>query len=357
MKFLHLSDLHIGIRVNEMSMLADQEHILAQIIDIAAEEKPDAVIIAGDIYDKTVPPAEGVALFDRFLTCLVEKGLPVFIISGNHDCAERVAFGNHLMHLAGVHISSAFSGEVENIRLTDGFGAVRIWLLPFIKPATVRRFFPDREIATDNERNVLVCHQFITGAVTCDSEQVSVGGLDNVDATLFNRFDYVALGHIHKPQTVLRPEVRYCGTPLKYSFSEADSKKSVTVVDLNQKGDVKITEKPLIPLHDMRQIKGRFDEIMAYDKSEDYLRIILTDEGDIPDAVAKIRGVFPNIMRLDYDNSRTRSAAVFCAAADADNKSPAELFGELYEMQMGAEMTDEQRKIVDDMISEIWEGE
>ena len=372
MKFLHLSDLHIGIRVNEMSMLPDQEHILAQIIDIAAVEKPDAVIIAGDIYDKTVPPAEGVALFDRFLTCLVEKGLPVFIISGNHDCAERVAFGNHLMHLAGVHISSAFSGEVENIRLTDGFGAVRIWLLPFIKPATVRRFFPETEIATyndavravcdsmsldDNERNVLICHQFITGAVASDSEQTTVGGLDNVDATLFDRFDYVALGHIHKPQTVLRPEVRYCGTPLKYSFSEAGCDKSVTVVDLNQKGDVKITEKPLIPLHDMRQIKGRFDEIMAYDKSEDYLRVVLTDEEDIPDAVAKIRGVFPNIMRLDYDNSRTRSAAVFCAAVDAENKSPAELFGELYEMQMGAEMTDEQRKIVDDMISEIWEGE
>ncbi len=372
MKFLHLSDLHIGIRVNEMSMLADQEYILEKIIDIAIEERPDAVVIAGDIYDKTVPSAEAVALFDRFLTCLVEKKLPVFIISGNHDCAERVSFGNRLMQLAGVHISSAFSGEVENFRLTDAFGAVRFWLLPFIKPATVRRFFEDREIISYNdavkavcdllsldkaERNVLICHQFITGAVTSDSEQTTVGGLDNVDAALFDGFDYVALGHIHKPQTVLRDEVRYCGTPLKYSFSEAGHAKSVTLVTLNEKGNVEITEKPLTPKNDMREVKGSFDEIIKSEKSDDYMRVILTDEEDIPDAVAKLRAVFPNIMRLDYDNSRTRSAAVFCASADADNKSPAELFGELYETQMGCEMTDEQRKIINDMIEEIWEGE
>ncbi len=372
MKFMHLSDLHIGIRVNEMSMLPDQEYILSQIIDIAAEENPDAVIIAGDIYDKTVPPAEGVALFDRFLTCLAEKGLPVFVISGNHDCAERVSFGNCIMSNAGIHISPVFSGRVENIRLTDDFGAVRVWLLPFVKPATVRRFFPDREINTYNdavaaicdsisldksERNVLVCHQFITGAVTSDSEQTSVGGIDNVDAALFDDFDYVALGHIHRPQTVTRDEVRYCGTPLKYSFSEANSRKSVTFVTLAEKGSITVTEKPLVPLHDMREIRGKFDEIMLSEQSDDYVRIILTDEEDVPDAVAKLRLIFGNIMRLDYDNTRTRAAGGIVGTADVDKKTPLELFCELYEMQMGTEMTDEQTEIIDSMIKDIWEGE
>ncbi len=372
MKLMHLSDLHIGIRVNEISMLSEQEYILSEIIDIAIAEQPDAVIIAGDIYDKTVPPAEAVALFDRFLTCLAEKGLPVFAISGNHDCAERVSFGSALMSAAGMHIAPVFAGEVASFRLTDEFGAVRLWLLPFIKPAAVRRFFPDNEIVTYNdavkavidninidrsERNVLICHQFITGAVTGDSEQTTVGGVDNVDASLFDGFDYVALGHIHRPQTVRRNEVRYCGTPLKYSFSEANHKKSVTLVTLLDKGEVKITEKPLTPLHDMREIKGTFDQIMSGEPSDDYLRIILTDEEDVPDAIAKLRSLYKNIMRLDYDNTRTRTVGSLNSGGEADKKSPLDLFDELYEQQMGAKMTDEQSEIIKTLIGEIWEGE
>lgn len=377
MKLMHLSDLHIGIRINEYSMCPDQQYILAQIIDIANEEQPDAVIIAGDVYDKAVPSAEAVTLFDRFLTCLAEKGLPVFIISGNHDSPERLSFGTRLMSGSGIHIAPVFSGEVESVRLADGFGAVRIWLLPFIKPAAVRLFFPDREIATYNdavaavldsvslntaERNVLVCHQFITGAVTSESEQVTAGGIDNVDVSLFDRFDYVALGHIHRPQRIKRDTVRYCGTPLKYSFSEASQQKSVTFVTLGEKGEVAVTERPLTPMRDMREIRGSYEELTlresyAGTNTDDYVRVILTDEEDIPDAVGKLRTIYPHIMRLDYDNRRTRSSAVIAGAENAEEKSPLTLFGELYELQNGCKMTDAQLQLVGKMIDEIWEGE
>ncbi len=376
MKLMHLSDLHIGIRVNGFSMHEDQQYIFNEIINIAGEEKPDAVIIAGDIYDKTVPPAESVQLFDRFLTGLAERKLPVFAISGNHDSAERVSFGTRLMSSSGIHISPVFSGEVENVVMHDEHGAVRIWLLPFVKPATVRRFYTDREILSYNdavaavignmdinpdERNLLVCHQFITGAVTSDSEQSIAGGIENVDAALFDDFDYVALGHIHRPQKVVRDQIRYCGTPLKYSFSEAAHQKSVTFVTLEEKGNVTISERPLAPLRDMREIRGSYDEITLRDNyaktnTSDYLRITLTDEEDIPDAIGKLRSIYPNIMDIKYDNARTRATYTVEGAVDADNKSPLELFGELYELQMGSKMTDEQTEFVSSLIDGIWEG-
>ena len=377
MKFLHLSDLHIGMRLNDFSLQDDQRFILSQIVDIAKNEKPDAVIIAGDIYDKSIPSVDGVRLFDDFLTDLAEINIPVLAISGNHDSAERLSFGTRLMKISGVHIASTFSGAPECIKLTDSFGEVNFWLLPFIKPATVRRFFPESEIVSYNdavkvaigaaelnvnERNVLVAHQFVTGAATSDSEQITAGGIDNVDAELFDAFDYVALGHIHKPQRIKRDEIRYCGTPLKYSFSEAAHKKSVTIVTLCEKGHVAIDEIELIPLRDMREIKGSYDELTLRENYEgtnqfDYLRVILTDEEEIPDAVAKLRNIYPNIMRLDYDNRRTKTVSSIDSADGVEKKSPRELFDELYELQMGAKMNEAQSKIISEMIENIWEGE
>ena len=377
MKFLHLSDLHIGMRLNDFSLQDDQRFILSQIVDIAKNEKPDAVIIAGDIYDKSIPSVEGVRLFDDFLTDLAEINIPILAISGNHDSAERLSFGTRLMKISGVHIASTFSGAPECIKLTDSFGEISFWLLPFIKPATVRRFFPENEIVSYNdavkvaidaakintdERNVLVAHQFVTGAITSDSEQITTGGIDNVDAELFDAFDYVALGHIHKPQKIRRDQVRYCGTPLKYSFSEAAHKKSVTVVTISEKGSVNINEIELIPLRDMREIKGSYDELTLRENYEgtnqfDYLRVILTDEEEIPDAIAKLRSIYSNIMRLDYDNRRTQTVSSIDSADGVEKKSPQELFDELYELQMGAKMNQAQSKIVSEMIENIWEGE
>ena len=377
MKFLHLSDLHIGMRLNDFSLQDDQRFILSQIVDIAKNEKPDAVIIAGDIYDKSIPSVEGVRLFDDFLTDLAEINIPILAISGNHDSAERLSFGTRLMKISGVHIASTFSGAPECIKLTDSFGEISFWLLPFIKPATVRRFFPENEIVSYNdavkvaidaakintdERNVLVAHQFVTGAITSDSEQITTGGIDNVDAELFDAFDYVALGHIHRPQKIRRDQVRYCGTPLKYSFSEAAHKKSVTVVTISEKGSVNINEIELIPLRDMREIKGSYDELTLRENYEgtnqfDYLRVILTDEEEIPDAIAKLRSIYSNIMRLDYDNRRTQTVSSIDSADGVEKKSPQELFDELYELQMGAKMNQAQSKIVSEMIENIWEGE
>ena len=377
MKILHLSDLHIGKRVNEFSMLEDQKYILERIIDIIDSEKPEAVIIAGDIYDKSVPSAEAVQMLDDFLYELVCRKLQVFIISGNHDSAERLSFGSRLMDNSGVHISPVYKGEVVPVSLNDEYGKIDIFMLPFIKPASVRRYFDDEEIESytdavrvavsnmdidDRNRNILVTHQFVTGAVRSESEDISVGGADNVDVLVFEPFDYVALGHLHGPQSVERESVRYCGTPLKYSFSEKDHIKSVTVAELFEKGNIDIKTIPLIPKHDMREIKGTYLELTAksnYEntKTDDYLKIILTDEEDIPDAMAKLRVIYPNIMKLEYDNTRTRSMTHIESAEGIERKSPVELFGELYERQNGQPMSDEQMKFSSELMNEIWEGE
>ncbi len=374
---MHLSDLHLGIRVNDFSLIDDQRYILSQIVDIAAEERPDAVIIAGDIYDKAIPSAEAVGLFDDLLTTLSDKNLPVFAISGNHDSAERLSFGKRLMSNSGVHIASVFCGTAEKIAMSDAHGRVNIYLLPFIKPATVRQYFPDTEIATydqavasvldslavdRDERNVLIAHQFVTGAVTSDSEQITAGGIDNIDVARFEPFDYVALGHIHRPQSIRRSTVRYCGTPLKYSFSEHNHQKSVTLVTLGEKGEVTVDERPLSPMRDMREIRGSYDQITLkenYDgtKTDDFVRIILTDEEDIPDAIGKLRVIYPNIMRLDYDNTRTRTSSVVEGVSEIEQKRPIDLFAELFELQTGAKMTDRQSQMVENMIEKIWEGE
>lgn len=376
MKLIHLSDLHLGKRVNDFSMLEDQQYILAEILQIIDREKPDGVLIAGDVYDKSVPSAEAVALLDDFLVRLSRRELLIFVISGNHDSPERMAFGGRLMERSGVHLAPVYDGKVEPVVLTDEYGPVKLYLLPFVKPSHVRRCFPEREIATYTDavaaaieamgvdtavRNVLVTHQFVTGAARCDSEELSVGGTDNVDAAVFDPFDYVALGHIHGPQQVGRETVRYCGTPLKYSFSEAGHKKSVTVVELGAKGSVTIRTIPLKPLRDMVELRGTYEELTLrafYEGTSyprDYIHITLTDEEDIPDAVGKLRIIYPNLMKLDYDNKRTRAGIHLEGAEDVQQKSPLELLEEFYSNQNGQPMSEEQRAFARDMMERIWE--
>lgn len=378
MKLIHLSDIHLGKRVNEFSMLEDQAHILKKILAVVDEEKPDGVLIAGDVYDKSVPSTEAVQLFDDFLVRLAKRKLPVFIISGNHDSPERLSFANRLIDAVGIHLAPVYNGVVEPITLSDEYGPVNVYMLPFIKPAHVRGFFPDTEITgysdavaaaigrmniDKTQRNVLITHQFVTGAQRSDSEELSVGGTDNIGAEVFCDFDYVALGHIHGPQNMDSGRIRYCGSPLKYSFSEAAQQKSVTVAELKEKGTLEIHTVPLIPRRDMVELKGSYQQLTLrefYENTtyqEDYTHITLTDEEDIPDAVAKLRAVYHNLMKLDYDNTRTRHSAAISGAENVETRSPIDLFAEFYELQNGLPMSAEQTELVASLIEKIWEGE
>ncbi len=378
MKLIHLSDLHLGKRVNEYSMLEDQEYILIKILQIIDEEKPDGVIIAGDIYDKTVPPAEAVSLFDDFLFKLAERKLQVFVISGNHDSPERIAFGSRIMDAGGIHMSPVYDGRIRPMILKDAYGEVCIYMLPFIKPAHVQRFHEDMEIQSYTDavrcaigdmevdtakRNVLVTHQFVTGASRSESEELSVGGTDNVDAEVFKAFDYTALGHIHSPQNCGTRTIRYCGTPLKYSFSEARDQKFVTIVELLEKGSVSVRTVPLIPRHDLVELKGSYDELTLrsfYEHSswqEDYTHITLTDEEDIPDAIGKLRTVYHHLMKLDYDNTRTRSNTRILGDTEVETKSPYALFADFYELQNNQPMNDDQAAYMRELIAKTWEEE
>ncbi len=411
MKFLHISDLHIGKRVNEFSMIEDQKYILRQIKEIALEKQVDAVMIAGDIYDKPVPSAEAVQLFDQFLTELADCGKKVFAVSGNHDSAERIAFGAQLMSSREVYVSPVYDGTVKCVTCQDAYGELCIWLLPFIRPAAVRHAWRNmaeeagmenviRNMQTDSEtmmedvggtkqdltqeddvetvetyqdalqyvvthmpvdaskRNILVAHQFVTGASRCESEENSVGGLDQIEAGVFDVFDYVALGHIHSPQHIGRETLRYCGTPLKYSFSEAEQQKSVVVMEIKEKGDVLIEKVPLKPLRNLRKIRGTYMELMSKDFYEgtdtgDYLQITLTDEEDVPDGMAKLRTVYPNLMQLVYDNSRTRQSRQVEVTERVEQKSEMELFEEFYEIQNNQPMSEDQQNFVKNLLEEL----
>lgn len=376
MKLIHLSDLHLGKRVCEMSMLEDQAYILREILGIVEDTRPDALLISGDVYDKSVPSAEAVTVFDDFLCRLAARKLPVLIISGNHDSPERLSFGGRLMEGSGIHISPVYDGTVRPITLTDDFGEVHFWLLPFLKPVHVRQFFPEENIEsyTDacaaavahmplnkEERNVILVHQFVTGAETCGSEELSVGGTDNVDASVFADFDYVALGHIHRPQNGGSNKIRYCGTPLKYSLSEVDHLKSVTLVELGAKGELCLELIPLHPKRDLREIRGSFAQLTDVDyykntAAEDYLHIILTDEEDIPEAGGKLRAIYPNYLHISYDNTRTRTDQVVDCAENVRRKSKLELFDELYQLQNNQPMSDTQRFFLQELMDAMEEG-
>ncbi len=440
MKFIHLADLHIGKRVNAFPMLEDQRYILKQILTILREEQPDGgVILAGDIYDKAIPSAEAVELFDEFLTQLAALRLRVFIIAGNHDSPERIAFGNRLMDRSGIYLSPVYDGHVKRITCPDTASAVTlsaanavdpnagtrpvtsasvalsaanavdlnagthsvesastsaaastcppvdVYLLPFLKPANVRRFYPEETIESYTDamrvaiahmdidpthRNLLVTHQFVTGASRSDSEDISVGGSDNVDASVFAPFDYVALGHLHGPQQMGEeggPIIRYAGTPLKYSFSEARHHKSVTVVEIGEKKadgvvDVCIGTRELRPLHDMREIRGSYEELTLranYEgtATDDYIHATLTDEIEVPDAARHLQVIYPNLMKLDYDNARTRGqGSERLELEQLEEKSPLDLFSELFEKQNHKEMTEEQARYVQAQMEKIWEA-
>lgn len=376
MKIVHLSDLHLGKRLNEFSLLEDQRYILNQIIKIIDDSRADCVIIAGDVYDKSIPPVEAVEIFDDFLTQLAERKLSVLIISGNHDSAERMTFGAKLMSASGIHFAPVYKGKTEQVILEDKYGKINFYLLPFVKPSVVRPFFPEEKIETytdairlivknmnvdKSQRNVIVAHQFVTGAERCESEEICVGGSENVDASVFDDFDYVALGHIHGSQKILKETVRYCGSPLKYSFSECDHKKSIPIVEINEKNNVKIDFAPLVPKLDLREIRGKYDEIMLkknYENTntEDYLHITLTDEYDIPEGFARLSSVFKNLMKLDYDNKRTKSVGEIDSDFENETLSPLELFQKFYNLQNNQHVNDEQNQILTSLISEIWGG-
>lgn len=375
MKLIHLSDLHIGKRVNEFSMIEDQIYILQQILEIIDSQAPDGVLMAGDIYDKTVPSAEAVEVFDDFLSGLAKRKLPVFIISGNHDSAERLAFASRIMRNSRIYVSPVYNGSIEPVTLTDQWGNVNLFMLPFIKPSQVKSIFPEEEIdsytkavgvsirAMDiplDQRNILLTHQFVTGSARCESEEISIGGTDNVDAMVFAPFDYTALGHLHGPQQAGGEHIRYCGTPLKYSFSEAGHTKSVTILELKEKGSITINTVPLQPKRDMKKIKGTYMEVTGrpfYESlnREDYFHITLTDEEDIPDAVSRLRVIYPNLMKLEYDNKRTRSSRDLVLADRTETESPETLFAEFYKKQNNQEMSIWQQEFTAKLIKEIWE--
>lgn len=377
MKFIHLADLHLGKKVNEFSMIEDQKHILLKILNIIDEEQPDGIIIAGDVYDKSYPSVEAVEMLNQFLNDIAKRKIETFIISGNHDSAERLAFASELIDTVGIHIARAYDGEVKLFALTDEYGTVNVYMLPFVKPVHVRQALPDEDIATYNdavaaavnhmginteERNVLVTHQFVTGAKTCDSEEISVGGTDNIEASVFDGFDYVALGHIHSPQRITRDTVRYAGSPLKYSFSEANHKKSVTVIEMSEKNNVTIRTVTLTPKYDLVEIKGTYEILMSkpfYEglNLENYYHITLTDEEDVMDAITRLRTVYPKIMKLDYDNKRTRTNAAIEANQGVDELLPIDLVNELYEKQNGQVLNDSQREYALEQIEKIWRNE
>ena len=384
MKVLHVSDLHIGKRVNGMSMLDDQRYILRQILDIAEKRQVSVLLIAGDVYDKASPSAEAVTVFDAFLTDAVAAGLRVLAIPGNHDSAERIAYAQGLLEKQGVCLPPVYAGEVERVELEDEHGPVEFWLLPFLKPGDVRRFFPDEEIGDDysaalravlgacaidqGKRNVVLSHQLVTAYGTAPDradDEIKLGGMDNVDVSVYDAFDYVALGHVHRPQRVGRDTVRYSGSPLKYSFSEARYDKSAALIELGEKepGDdvgecVSFELIPLVPLHDVREVRGTLADVLAmgtaHDASQDYLHITLSDEHPQLDAMAKIHEVFPSAMMLDYDNvtvliDRPQTQLT----ADPDSMDTLDLFSAFYESQVGNPLDNEQRDFARKLIAKV----
>ena len=379
MRFFHLSDLHLGKRLHEYSLREDQGDILEKILVAVRRERPDAVLLSGDLYDKTMPSAESVQLLDLFLAALAAEHCPVLAIYGNHDSPERTAYGSRLFQKEQIYVSPVFDGIVRYVTLEDSFGAVDFYLLPFLKPAIVRGFFPDAAIesytdavrvvltetlrtANPEHRKVLLAHQFVTGALRSDSEETVVGGLDNVDAAVFQGFDYVALGHIHRPQNIRSERVRYCGSPLKYSFSEAAQEKSISLVTLGEKqadgmAALKVEELPLNPLHELRCLRGSYEELTARSFYvplclEDYFRITLTDESDVPGAMQRLRTIYHNLMELAYDNQRTRTRIALGQQSRAESRTPEELFADFFKGQNGRGMNAIEQKMFAQALAE-----
>lgn len=378
MKILHTSDLHLGIRIYERSLLEDQKAVLAQIVETAQSEQTDVCLIAGDVFDRSVASEEAVCLFDDFLTRLKEAGQRVIVISGNHDSAERIAFGNRIMNAGGIYLSPVYTGRIEPVLLEDGYGTVAFHPIPFLKPANVRPF-SDKELGDDYNlamqhvvgsctidrdcRNVAIVHQFITNAEPAGSERrMVVGGVDNVEASIFKDFDYVALGHLHRAQHCGEPQIRYSGTPMPYSFAEANDEKSVSIIEMKEKGNLEIKTIPITPPHAWKMLRGTFAELTdpsffrGKGMDEAYIHITLTDEEDVYDAIGRLRSIYPNLLELQYDNSRTRSTELpEEALSAAAEKKPIEFVRELFNIQNNAEMSPEQERYLEGLIKNIWE--
>lgn len=385
MKILHTSDLHIGMRIKEFSMHEDQLHILNEIIRVAQKEQPQAIILAGDIYDKSVPSAEAVSMLDDFMVRLSKLNSQVFIISGNHDSAERLSFASLLIKQTGIYLAPVYNGKIEPIVIDN----TAFYMIPFIKPATVRyhalsqeqdpekqkelekqicsydaamRYVIDHMEIDPSRTNILITHQFITNSERSDSEDSVIGGLDNIDSSAFDKFDYVALGHLHRPQSCGRDTIRYSGTPMKYSFSEVNDSKSVTIIETSGK-DISLRFEPLVPLREWYDLRGTYSELMAKDYyegkgyQEAWVRITLTDQEEIPDAKRRLDAVYHRIMELSYDNLRTRSGAIAVGSAvNPQDRKPADLFAELYEKQNSQPLSEEQKKYLDSLIDNIWKA-
>ncbi len=368
-KLLHTSDLHIGKRMNEFSLDEDQRYILKNILEIIDTEKIDALLIAGDIYDSTTISGESMNILDDFLTSIAEVGCKAYLINGNHDSADKLSYGSRLMSDKGIHISRPFNGVAEKYTL-NGTPDVDIYLLPFIKPAMVRRFYDNPvETYTDavrvtlqhsdksNNKKVILSHQFVTSGSqkpeTSDSETISVGGLDNVDASVFSEFDYVALGHIHSPQSIGSDKIRYSGSPLKYSKSEAHRNKTVTIIEIDN--DVKIREIPLKPLREVRVIKGPLDALISTGKEDtdknDFIHAIITDANPI-DAMSKLREVYPNTASIEVP---VHEEELKIEILNAEKLDIIELFSKLYEEKIGEELTSTQIEIITEAYQEASE--
>ena len=368
MKFLHTADLHIGKRIFELSLMEDQAYILRQIVEIALEERVDALLIAGDVYDRAVPPAEGVTLLDDFLTKLLKQHIPVIMITGNHDSPERVAFADRILEKQGLYIAGEVDKEPKTVTLTDAFGEVDFVCLPFVKPAqagcasnaqAVEKLLSSLSVdKKENRRRVLVTHYFVVGEMgespllSQSESDVNVGGLDAVPASLFQDFDYAALGHIHKAQKVGSGNVYYSGSALKYSFGEALGEKSVNIVELEEKGRVSVKMRALKPLHEMRCIRGELGELVKAetvlsqgDGLADYLQVTLTDREELIDPMASLRSVYPNVLQILFQKNLKREDAPYESRIEVGKKSTQELFSDFYEMLKG-EPLDEKRKTI-----------
>lgn len=383
MKVMHLADLHLGKIVLEQSMIEDQKYILNQIIDIIKEKQVDIVLLAGDVYDKGIPSIEAVHLFSNFLTRLYRLRIKVFVISGNHDSKERLSFGNALFIDNDVYIESIFKGKLKFVSLKDEYGSFNIYMLPFVKPADVRVFYPDCKIESyddavrciiedtkvdDKERNIIMVHQFVTASgvdiIRSDSEAISLGGIDNIDVSLFEQFDYVAMGHIHGAQKLLRDTVRYAGSPLKYSFSEVHQRKSVPIIEFKEKGNISIELVDLNPIRDMRVIRGPLERLLDHDivqegNVNDYISAIITDPDYVMDAIGKLRRVYPNLLRLEYQNTRTMKHTTENddKCHDIEKKSELDLFSEFYQKQNYIELDSDKQKILMKIIRDVKENQ
>ena len=377
MRLMHLSDLHLGKVLLEQSLIDDQGYILEEIIKIIKEKNVDVVMISGDVYDKAIPNIEAVKLFSEFLTQLYKLGVKVFVIAGNHDSKDRLSFGNELFVDNGVYIEGVFNGSLKWVELDDEWGKVLIYMLPFVRPCDVRGYYPDEEISSYDDavrviisnsdidyskRNILMVHQFVTASGVeierSESETLSLGGIDNVDVSNFLEFDYVAMGHIHRGQKLIKDTIRYSGSPLKYSFSESNHKKSVPIIELNEKGNVSVELVELNPIRDMRIIKGRLDNLLSSDvvaigNVDDYINVILTDEEYIMDAIGKIRNVYKNVLRLEYQNKRSSFNEKIVLDNESNyKKSELDLFMEFYKKQNNVDLDDERFNIVKSVIKD-----